>query len=236
MYLLNWNGVLSVESIGGTIYEVLKYNIVRDILERGLGEELTLEVMGKGFNPVLYHANEFYGHDTTIILRLLQTPDSWWIRQAGGIQELVLRNLETTVEWLSAKYGKDPTGWQWGKLHRVYFPHAMALNKLLAPVFNRGDLPIGGDTDTLCQTATHADDPYSVNAWAPSHRQIIDLNDFSKSLMIYGPGQSGHLASEHYDDLIQIWYKGEYHPMLWERDEIASKAEGRLKLVPESET
>ncbi len=228
--LLSWNGVLSPESIGGTIYEVLRYMIVRDILSCSLSENLVFEIMGKGFNPVLYHANEFYGHDTYIIMRLLKSPNSWWIQEAGGTEEIILRNLKKTFEWLTRSCGKKPTDWQWGKLHKVNFPHAMGLKRPLDQVFNRGNIPIGGDTDTLCQTAIHADDPYNVNAWAPSHRQIIDLNDLSKSLMIFAPGQSGHLASPHYDDLIPMWYKGDYHPMLWDRDEIKSRAQSRLLL------
>jgi len=229
--LKEWDRVLSPDSIGGTIYEVVRYHIVRDIFERGLGEALTFEIMGKGFNPVLYHANEFYGHDTTIILRLLKDGDSWWIQEAGGVQEIILRNMKKTIQWLRKKYGKQ-SNWKWGNLHRVHFPHAMGIKKPLDQVFNRGNLPIGGNTDTLCQTAIHADDPYDVNAWAPSHRQIIDMNDLSKSLMIFTPGQSGHLASKHYDDLIPLWHKGDYHPMLWNREEILENSEAQLKLTP----
>ncbi len=229
--LKEWDGILSPNSLSGTIYEVLRYYVVRDIFERGLGENLTFEVMGKGFNPVLYHANEFYGHDTVIIMRLLKSGDSWWIREAGGVQEIMIRNMRKTIQWLTKNYGKK-VNWKWGNLHRVHFPHAMGIQKPLDKVFNRGNLPIGGNTDTLCQTAMHADDPYDVNAWAPSHRQIINMSDLSKSLMIFTPGQSGHLASKHYDDLVPLWYKGDYHPMLWNRKEILENSEAQLKLIP----
>jgi penicillin amidase len=225
-----WNGVLSSDSVGGTIYQVLRYNIVLEILKKGLGKELTFEIMGNGFHPVLYHTSEFYGHDTTIMMRLLRSPDSWWISQVGGVHEILIRNLVKTISWLEKEYGKDEKNWKWGALHRVHFPHAMGLKKPLDQVFDRGNLPIGGDTDTLCQTAIHPETPYDVNAWAPSHRQIINLNDLSKSLMIFAPGQSGHLASKHYDDLIQLWYNGEYHPMLWEKKDIIENAEGHLIL------
>jgi len=46
-----------------------------------------------------------------------------------------------------------------GKLHRVSFAHALALQKPLDQVFNRGPFPIGGDTDTPCQTAFFAHVP-----------------------------------------------------------------------------
>jgi penicillin amidase len=229
--LEEWDGVLSPESIGGTIYEVVRYHMVRDILERGLGEALTFEIMGKGFNPVLYNANEFYGHDTTIIMRLLKAGDSWWIKEAGGVTEILTRNMRKGVQWLSKKYGNQ-NNWKWGNIHRVHFPHALGIQKPLDKVFNRGNLPIGGNTDTLCQTAIHADDPYDVNAWAPSHRQIIDMNDLSQSLMIFTPGQSGHLASKHYDDLVPLWHKGDYHTMLWKKKDILKNSEGLLTLLP----
>lgn len=229
-----WDGNLTPDSIGGTVYEVTRYFIVKDILERGLGEELTLSIMGKGFNPVLYHANEFYGHDTVILLRLMDNPDSWWIQQVEGMEELVTRNLKRAYQWLSKNLGKDSSSWQWGKIHRASYNHAMGLRKPLDKVFNRGNVPIGGDTDTLCQTAFHAENPYEVNAWAPSHRQIIDMNDLSKSLMIFGPGQSGHLASKHYDDLIEPWLKGDYHPLLWKKEEIEANTEGKLILKPKT--
>jgi penicillin amidase len=56
---------------------------------------------------------------------------------------------------------------------------------------------------------------YLNNAWSPSVRFIFDLGDLSRSLAVYPPGQSGQLGSPHYDDLIEPWRSGEYHPMLW---------------------
>jgi penicillin amidase len=47
---------------------------------------------------------------------------------------------------------------------------------------------------------------------------------------MFPPGQSGHLGSPHYDDLIEPWLKGDYHPMLWTREQVIENAEGRLLL------
>jgi penicillin amidase len=98
-------------------------------------------------------------------------------------------------------------------------------------VFNRGPLPIGGDADTPCQTATTPDSPYEDIVAAPSFRQIVDMGDLSRSLIIHPPGQSGQLGSPHYDDLAGLWIRGEYHPMLWTREQVEQAAEGRLVLV-----
>ena len=42
------------------------------------------------------------------------------------------------------------------------------------------------------------------------------------------PGQSGQPGSPHYSDLLPLWDKGEYFPMLYSRKEIEKNAEDRL--------
>ncbi len=230
--LRQWDGCLTPETIGGTIYEVTRYTLVRNVFEAALGQSLTNRVLGKGFHPLLMTANEFYGHDTVTILRWLDHPQSWWMQQAGGHAAVLTRSLKQAIEWLRATLGADQTQWQWGRLHRATFPHAMALQKPLDRVFNRGPYPIGGDTDTVCQVAMLPDDPYDGKAWAPTYRQLVDLGDLSRSQWIYAPGQAGQLGHKHYDDLIDLWRKGETIPMLWTREQVEGAAEGKLVLSP----
>jgi penicillin amidase len=188
--------------------------------------------MGQGFHPVLLPSSEFYGHDTVVMLRLLSDPDSWWVSQAGGRRAILSQGLKQAVGWLRARLGDEVQSWQWGRIHRAIFPHPLGLQKPLDLVFNCGPYPIGGDTDTPCQTAIHPNAPYDNNSWAPSFRQIVDMGDLSSSLVIFPPGQSGQLGSSHYADLIEPWLKGEYVPMLWTRQQIESHAEGKLLLAP----
>ena len=230
--LREWNGQLTTDSVGGTVYEVVRYTLVRNLLEPTLGPELTLRVMGQGFHPLLMPANEFYGHDTVMILRMLDDPQSWWVSQVGGRQAWIERSLQQAVAWLRHRLGSDARGWQWGRIHRAPLPHAMGIQKPLDRVFNLGPLPIGGDTDTPCQTAISPDDPYDNKAWAPSFRQIIDLGDLSRSWVILTPGQSGQLGSKHYGDLASLWTEGRLHPMLWTREQVEREAEARLRLSP----
>jgi len=228
--LRDWDGFLTPESIGGTVYEVVRYAMVRNLLDPGLGEELSHKLMGRGFHPLLMHSNEFFGNDTVVLFRLLNTPDSWWVRQAGGRDIVISKSLKQAVGWLRDHLGPDEKQWQWGLIHRISFEHPMGLQKPLDQVFNRGSFPIGGDTDTPCQTAMHAHDPYENRAWSPSFRQIVNMGDLSQSLVITPPGQSGQLANPHYDDLAQPWLEGEYHPMLWTREQVHAEAQGKLIL------
>lgn len=233
-YLQSWNGQLSPDSIGGTLYEVIRYRLIRALLEPVLEPKLVRRLTGAGFNPVLAITHEFYGYDTVNLLKILSNPDSWWLAQAGGKTVLLQHSLEQAVAWLKTKLGPDMSQWQWGKLHRTIFPHALGAKKPLDRIFSRGPYPIGGDTDTLCQTAMLPTTPYDNNAWGPSIRQIIDLSDLSRSVIIVPPGQSGHIASPHYDDQLQPWLKGEYHPMLWTRRQVEAAAEGTLRLTPQT--
>jgi penicillin amidase len=77
----------------------------------------------------------------------------------------------------------------------------------------------------------HPEAPYDNRAWSPSFRQIVDLEDLSRSLVIIPPGMSGHIASPNYADLIQPWLEGEYLPMLWTREQVDAEAARRLMLV-----
>jgi len=65
---------------------------------------------------------------------------------------------------------------------------------------------------------------------------VWDLDQAQKGnpylLAVHAQGQSGRVASSHYDDLIDLWLNGEYHPMLWTRQEIEREAEGKLGLCP----
>ena len=227
-----WNGELTTDSVGGSVYEVTRHHLVRNLLEPGLGKDLTTRLMGQGFHPLLMSASEFYGHDTVVMLRMLDQPDSWWLKQAGGREAVITRSLKQAVQLLRNRFGAEVSEWQWGKLHLVRFLHPLGMQKPLDRVFDRGPLPIGGDTDTPCQTAILPDDPYENKAWAPTFRQIVDMSDLSRSMVIIPPGQSGQLGSPHYDDLADLWIKGKYIPMLWTHEQIEGAAEGQLILNP----
>jgi len=193
--LRKWDGNLTAETIGGTVYEVARYTLVRNVFEAALSNSLVDRLMGQGFHPLLLNATEFYGHDTVTLLRLLDNPQSWWWSQAGGRDATIGRSLKQAVAWLRQTLGAYPQQWQWGKLHHSTFPHALALQKPLDQVFNRGPYPIGGDTDTVCQIAMLPNEPYDNKAWAPTYRQIVDLGDLSKSQWVYGCTRRANRAS-----------------------------------------
>ena len=44
-----------------------------------------------------------------------------------------------------------------------------------------------------------------------SWRFVADLADLSKAYHIVGPGQSGHMKSQWYNDQVDDWVQGDFH-------------------------
>jgi penicillin amidase len=219
------------------MYEVVLRRLVENLLRPVLGDELFLRFAGGlGPHPLLVPNSEFTGHSTVTAFALLDQEDGAWVQAAGGRAPLVEKSLGEAAAWLRQTLGPDPAEWQWGKLHALTAPHTLAVRKPLDQVFNVGPLPIGGDTDTVCQTAFMPDAPYHPDACAPSYREIVDLADLDQTLHVAPPGNSGLLGDPHYDDLLPLWLKGEYAPSAFSRAAVERHAVERLILTPASNT
>ncbi len=230
--LRDWDGRMTIETPAGALYEAIRHRLVWNLLEPVLGKDLTVEYLGRSFNPVIYTDHEMQGNDTQALLRLLEAPDSWWFQQAGGKQALIERSVKEAVNSLREELGEEESGWQWGRLHTITFAHALGMQKPLDQVFNRGPHPVGGNCDTPWQAAYAPGEPFQNRLWAPSMRQILDMGDLTRCRFIMPVGQSGQLGSRHYDDLIEPYLNGGYIPMLWSRSQVEEALEARLDLQP----
>ena len=148
--------------------------------------------------------------------------------------EILLRALDEAVEELTETLGWDVTRWHWSDLHTATFENQSLGKSGIAPVeaiFNRGPVAVDGTIATINNTGYSLNNPYTVKT-VPSYRQIVDLDDLSRSVSMHTTGQSGHPFHLHYDDMIDPWRNIEYHPMLWERADVEADAEGTLVLKP----
>jgi penicillin amidase len=227
-----WDGRLTEGSAAAAVYEATRHCTMRLLIEPALGQDLASRVMGLGFDPAVNLTNEFYGFDIHVLLRLLGDPDSSWIRKAGGREAVLRAGMKAAVGKLRDRLGHDPSAWRWGDLHGATFTHMLGDQAPLDRLLNIGPVPVGGDSDTPNQTAMMPDRPYGTRAWAPTFRQIIDLADLSRSLVIHAPGQSGHFASPHFSDLLETWRRCEHHPMLWTRQQVDADSIHTLWLKP----
>lgn len=230
--LLNWDGMLTMESVAGSLYETTKYYLFIRLMENKLGEDLMLGLRGGTFNPNLLPQGEFYGHDTSMLLRMLDNPDSLWMKEAGGKDQVLALALRDAFDYLSERFGSEMSEWQWGKLHKAEFHHTLAQKTPLNKIFNQQEISLPGNTDTLFQTAPMAHDPRGHNVVAPSFRQVLDPLRWEDSVCVMPPGQSGNILSPYYNNLLPMWQEGKYHPMLWKEDQVIAKKAHLLELLP----
>jgi penicillin amidase len=230
-----WDYNLKTDSTPALFYEVLKQHLNQTIFLPILGEELTEKYLGVGYIPVLASISDMYGGDGPILVKLLNNPDSWWINQNGGKNEVLNRAFHASVEWLISKFKRNWKTATWGEAHKVSIAHAMAIKKPMGEVFNVPNLEgksIGGDTDTPNATAVNPAHPYNLEFHAASYRQIVNCANFENSYFIYPTGQSGHLASPHYSDMFEMWRTGKYLKMNWSDEQIENDKESELVLNP----
>lgn len=229
--LLNaWDCNLTADSVAGALYETTLHFAMVCLYKPFLGE-LTETFIGIGFHPLLHPINGGYIDRAYLIaLRILQNEESEWMNGATSV-DILAHALNDAIEFLETHIGFDMKQWQWGKLHRAGFHHPLGAVKPLDKIFNRGPFPYGGDTSTVWQGAFIPKFPIADEAvFTASWRQIMDLSDWDNSRGVHPTGQSGHPASRHYDDQMQMWLNGRHHPLLWSREKILQHQEGRLIL------
>ncbi|HRQ37428.1 MAG TPA: penicillin acylase family protein [Chloroflexota bacterium] len=226
--LREWDGRLTTDSVGGMVYEVLVRQLSAALLTPHFARPFREQLLGKGGHPLLQPVNDFQGQWLVSLLHILGEGSARW----GVDEALLVGCLAQTTAVLRQKLGPDPATWQWGRLHRVTFAHALGVAPVLGRLFNQGPYPIGGDENTVLQTGIRADLPYDNNAISVSTRLIVDLGEGMPTWGIHPPGQSGHVGSPHYGDLIQPWLDGAYYQMAWDEAAVMAVTRHILALRP----
>lgn len=210
--LENWDYYLTRRSIAGTIYEIWFIETQKTILIPLIGEELL---------------NPFLGTLPFDLERLFKLYDN----KPRELELILFKALQNTVNFLSEKISSDYNKWQWGNLHKLTLVHPFSLANEEAKVLNIGPFKIGGDVNTLNNGYYDHLSNFDVIV-GPSFRQIHDLSDWDKSVCNIPGGQSGLPFHKHYNDLIKLYVKGKYIPMLFTREAISKNLEGTYKLLP----
>jgi penicillin amidase len=198
--------------------------------------DLTSRLMGKGPVPVLADVSLHAELWLPWLSNLLTQPDSHWFDLGNGEKrdDVMRKALRDTLDELCDIFGPRISDWTWGKIHQLKFSHPLGSIKSLKRFFNRGPYPLGGDQTTIWASGASYYDLNSERVIGPPFRMIVDLSDLTNSLALLNPGQSGNPISPHYDDQIDAWFRKEYHPMLFNRQDIEHASSQILHLIPRS--
>lgn len=208
--LRSWDGRLDPDTIAGTIYQAFLLRLAREVARAAIGDrdlaERWLDRADNGFMAHVTSPWRWHSH----LMELWAQGDEELIGRPW--EELVLEALSGALDDLGDRFGTDPEGWRWGRVHEMEFPHPLGdANPLLRRLLNRR-LRAGGAQETVSQIAYDPNDPYRA-VWAPSWRMVADPSDPKRSRWQAFTGQSGHPASPHYDDLQADWLAGRTQPM-----------------------
>ena len=210
--LENWDYYLTKNSVAGTIYKIWFQESLKIILVPLIGKELFY---------LYLTSNPFE------LKRLFKIYED----NVKELEEKLLIALENTIKFLIEKLSLDINKWKWGNLHKIVLTHPFSQVNEAAKMLNIGPFKIGGDSNTLCNGSYDPTNNYN-NIVGPSYRQIHDLSDWDKSIGVIPGGQSGLPFHKHYKDLMKLWVKGKYIPLLFTKEAISKNLEGTFKLIP----
>ncbi len=176
------------------------------------------------------------------VLRLLDEPRHPWWDDARTLGRVETRDDILRAAFVAAigeavdTFGEPRARWRWGDLHMTQYVNQPLGESGIAAIeelLNRRNVATGGGYGAVYAThwQTQRAGRYTVER-LPSFRLIIDLNAFERNRSILATGQSGHPASEHYDDMIALWSNVTYRDMLWDEASVRQRSRDTLRLRP----
>lgn len=144
--------------------------------------------------------------------------------------------LDAAILTLTERFGPEVSSWRWGDAHQAVHIHpALGMRPFLGWFANLRQSLSGGDF-TLAQAGLLNDGRTPWQAvQAAGYRGIYDLSDPDSSVFIISTGQSGHLLSRHYEDLGELWRRGEYIRMSLDPDLARGGGAGITWLMPDED-
>jgi penicillin amidase len=169
----------------------------------------------------------------TVLWDDLATPE----RESRG--DRVLRAAHQAHVFLSTTLGTEPTGWRWGKLHRVTF-------KTLIPFFDAFNIPQATDPEFPDGFPRHGDnfgvDASHTGLWdetdftygsGPQQRLVVEMTDRGPRVWNAIAGGEVHdYLSPHHADEAQYWRKNEAPPLFFHEKDVVQNAETRERFAP----
>ena len=140
---------------------------------------------------------------------------------------------DDALVYISENYGSTLESLRWGDAHQATQDHeVLGEVPFLRYFVNIRQSTSGGD-NTLQRGLTSGEEPAPFNnVHGAGYRGVYDFADPDSSVFIIATGQSGHFLSRHYDDLAQLWRRGEYIPMSLDADLARAASVGVTTLIP----
>ena len=222
--LADWNGEMNEHQPEPLIYAAWL---------RALQVRLAKDELG----PLI---EEFTHADPVFIERVYRDVDGaaiWCdVRQSSPQEtctDIARLALDDALVWISDRYGNALESLRWGDVHQATHDHpVLGEVPVLRYFVNIRQSTSGGDHTLLRgRTIGEGPNPY-YNVHGAGYRGVYDFADPDSSVFMISTGQSGHFLSRHYDDMAQLWRRGEYIPMSLDPDLARAASVGVTLLSP----
>jgi penicillin amidase len=219
-----WNGDMSAHDAEPLIFAAWMRALTRRLAEDELGA-LFPEIEGP--RPLFV---ERVFHDIDGASRwcdVVKTP------QPESCADMARRALDDALTDLRARFGDDLSTWRWGEAHRAVHVHTpLGFSPGFDLLVNIEHETPGGD-HTLNRGGMPGRGPEPFrNVHSAGLRAVYDFADPDRSVFVIATGQSGHPLSRHYDDLGEIWARGDYIPMSFDPEDARAGSVGTTRLRP----
>src|SRR5277367_3988000 len=192
--LAGWGGMMDKDRAEPLIFEAFLSALHRILLIEKTGVDLD----DKG------------PFDATTLISLIKDHPSWC--DAPGKPDpdcrlTLARALDEGLAQLVKRDGADTSKWAWGNEHVALLRHKVYSHIPLLDRISDLSMPSSGDFYTLDRGGgfeVPKDMPFA-RTHAAGFRGLYDLADPDKSRFMITTGQSGHIFSPHYRDLIPLW-------------------------------
>jgi penicillin amidase len=222
--LAEWNGEMN---------EHLPEPLIYAAWLRALQDRLIRDELG----PL---AKEFTHVDPVFIDRVFRNIDGagvWCdVIQSAPVEtctEISQAALDDALIWIGENYGTALESLRWGDAHQATHDHpVLGTVRILNWFVNIRQSTSGGDNTLMRgRTSGVGKHPFN-NVHAAAYRGVYDFADPDSSVFVTSTGQSGHPLSRYYDDLGELWRRGEYIPMSLDPQLARAAAVGITTLLP----
>ncbi|MBO9431486.1 penicillin acylase family protein [Sulfitobacter sp. R18_1] len=158
------------------------------------------------------------------------------VRQSAPVEtchDMARLALDDALLWINETWGTQLESLRWGDAHQATHDHPVLGDVPLLRYFVNIRQSTSGGDNTLQRGLTRGTgkDPF-YNVHGAGYRGVYDFADPDSSVFVSSTGQSGHFLSRHYDDMAQLWRRGEYIPMSLDAELARAAAVGVTRLEP----
>lgn len=220
--LHGWDGTMDRNRPEPLIFEAWLYEMHRLLLVETTGSQL--EEMGPydATTIATILANDFLG----------KSQESWC--GESNCSALILEALDDALDLLGRRDDYNMKNWRWGKEHTTRLRHKFFSHVPLLRDLTRLDIPSSGDFHTLDRGGgmTNDSDAPFARTHGGGFRGIYDLGNPAQSRFMITTGESGHILSPHYGDLVPLWNEVKSFTLSGTREELKARGLPELVLAP----